>query len=353
MSSLRTIGKAIFNDANTLDELFGTMTTTKDVKIIIVGQDSYNDRSKVTGMAFSYPIGMNASDSCLQMILAAIKGKDSHTTIYDDINFHGYLGTWRDQGVLMVNADYPNISKFIETIVAEREDSVCGILIGKVATDSLGKLFKSSFSWNHPSRRSIINNDPSDPRHWNHCDVFYKANDYLISMGICPVNWASVTGHNTLWIFTDGGYSAKKKRGAAGFVIFSSLQGYLGSWVKETKDYSTNNIAEATAIIQAMKTVKDYKCGKIKIMSDSQYCVKTITEWFVNWVKKGVLDQHKNVDLFAEATLLYKDINKRTKCTIIHVRGHQAPPEESASKLEKFFHMGNDYVDRLVNFSSK
>lgn len=349
-TTMTTIGSALrdlyTHSGKDLDELFGTMITTNDVRIILIGQDSYNDISKVTAMAFSYPQGMDATDSCLQLILAAIKGKDDHNTVIN--KYPGYLGPWRDQGVLMVNSDYPRINELLKTIVNENP-GVCALFIGEKAAKKFDDLFAVSFQWNHPSRKSVLNNDPSDPRHWNHVDIFWKANDYLIQCNKCPINWLSVAGHNTLWIFTDGGYSAKQKKGSAGFAIFNSLQCYIGSWCKISKDYLTNNVAECSAIIKALEIVKDYKIGKIRIFSDSEYCVKTINIWFDDWVRNRKLHEKKNVELFKYAVELFKS-NKKVKLT--HVRGHQPEPAANASAIEHFMYMGNDYVDRLVNFSN-
>jgi len=328
-----------------LDELFGKMTTVHDVKAILVGQDSYPDPEKITAMAFSYRKGQKATGSVKQIILAALKGEDSHEE--DNMRFveDGYLGTWRDQGLLLVNSDGPCVLELIRTIIKASKGRVCGILLGTEA-QKLSPLFEVAYNWYHPSRKSTINNDTNDPRHWNHTDVFWRANKHIMSTGRCPINWATVGKHTTLWIFTDGGYGSTKREGASGFAIFNALQTNLGYSSHKGKELSTNNIAELTAIVDALKMVQEYTQGKIMIVSDSEYSIKSITLWYYNWVKKpDLLKDRLNIGLITEAVRLTELTGAKYK----HIHGHQPAPADDSSKAY-FLWMGNNFVDKLVGY---
>lgn len=378
-------------DQMDLNELFGTMTEIDDIKIIIVGQDSYPDPEKVTPMAFSYRRGQAATGSVKEILLAALKGKDDHDQTIQLID--GYLGSWRDQGVLLLNSNGIAVCELIKALV-KGSKGLCGILLGNEA-QKLSHLFNVSFSWNHPSRKSVINNDPGDPRHWNHTDVFWKANEYITSIGRCPINWASAIGHTTLWVFTDGGHSKAKGEGCAGHAIFSSIQSYLGHKVIRGPKLNTNNVAELQAIIMALETVFEYTLGKVIIVSDSEYCIKSITEWHYARLKAASKAEVEQIDAEIEAMLAKTSKKKNTKgskkgstkdssgsstkksvknasgkpvknlelieyaiklteeikCKYIHTRGHQPEPVGGTVR-ERFIWYGNDFVDHLVNYSN-
>lgn len=332
-----------------LEELFGAMKTVDDVKAILIGQDSYANPEKVTSMAFSYRRGQAPTGSVKEIILAALKGREEHDeTFIDDVE-DGYLGSWRDQGLLMINSDSPGAAELVKGIVRETAGRVCGILLGNEAQKLCG-LFTTAFAWNHPSRRSTINNDPSDIRHWNHTDVFWKANEYIFSIGRLPINWATVAGRKTLWCFTDGAYSSTKKEGASSFVIYGGLKNLVCESFKKSKAIKTNNIGEFTAILDVLKYATQYTVGNVVILSDSRNCVMTIMEWYHNWVKKNTLDSHANIELITKIMNIIEKSDVKIK--LQHVYGHKDEPADTSSK-EHFFWMGNDHADKLINYATK
>ena len=333
-----------------LEELFGAMETIDDVKIILVGQDSYPDPEKITAMAFSYRQGQKPTGSVKEIILAALKGKDFHDDGYLDMMTSGYLGTWRDQGVLLLNSDGPCVHALIKAIVKGSDGRVCGILLGNDAS-KLAPLFEVSFFWNHPSRKSTINNDPADPRHWNHTDIFWRANDHVLESERMPINWATVTGHNSLFVFTDGGFGKNKKEGSSAYAIFSSLRSHLGSNVVRSTKLSTNNIAELMAIINVLKIVREYKMGSINIISDSKYCINSITIWYNNWLlDPEAMKTKKNTKLLGQAVALTEAINSNKQVlTYKHQHGHTTEPDDADSK-KWFLWYGNDFVDKMAGY---
>jgi ribonuclease HI len=168
-----------------------------------------------------------------------------------------------------------------------------------------------------------------------------------------PINWATVAGRKTLWCFTDGAYSSTKKEGASSFVMFGGLQNFLGEAAKKSKSIKTNNVGELTAIIDVLAYASQYKMGSIVILSDSEYCVKSVMIWYHKWVQEDTLGDKSNVDLISKIVKIIADAQAiGTKIKLQHVRGHQTEPSDKTSK-EYFFWMGNDRADKMINYTSK
>ena len=75
-------------------------------------------------------------------------------------------------------------------------------------------------------------------------------------------------------IYTDGGYSIPKKKGAWAFALSKK------EYQSETVQDSTSNRMELTAIIEAIKYAKGKHPNRnIRIYSDSKYCVNGFTYW--------------------------------------------------------------------------
>lgn len=340
-----------------LDELFGVMETADDIRIIIVGQDAYPEKSKRCAMAFSYPQGVESTDSNLAIIKAANKGLDDEDTL-EISPADGWLGSWRDQGVLLINSRGAPYKKLISMVCRRAALQPIGILLGREAIESAADYFDVAYSWAHPSRRSTINNDPSHPEHWSHTDVFWKANQKLLQTGRGIVNWASVFGNGRIFLFVDGGYSSKRSRGKCGVVAYSSIGSYLADavctdrYVYGNRDVriSTNNVAELSAFRMAIDViVATPKWSRWIIYSDSEYSIKSITIWYHEWVRTGKLAEKKNVPLIAAIVSEFDGLLGDVR--VKHTRGHQPTPHEDASPLKKLVHRGNDHVDKLVSMA--
>lgn len=74
------------------------LTSFKDTKLVILGQDPYHNPGQATGMSFSVNPGIALPPSL----------KNIYQELYDDVGCipvkHGYLKKWADQGVLLLNA---------------------------------------------------------------------------------------------------------------------------------------------------------------------------------------------------------------------------------------------------------
>ena len=121
----------------------------------------------------------------------------------------------------------------------------------------------------------------------------------------------------------------------------------------------TNNIAELKACIRGIKYVINcdkYNNENIKIYSDSEYVINSITKWALNWSKnnwqkydkkkKGKCDI-KNKELIIELFNLY---NKYT-IQFIHTKSHTVKPDDKSSKEYKIWY-GNYMADKLAVMGS-
>lgn len=84
-------------------------------------------------------------------------------------------------------------------------------------------------------------------------------------------------------IYTDASYLGKQEKGAYAFLI-ENHQGEYSLHTGKT-DIKNSNLLELYAVIQALKTLKTEK--ELRIISDSQYVKKGITEWIFNWKLNG------------------------------------------------------------------
>lgn len=93
----KAAGKRIFPPG---PEIFNALNSTPlgCVKVVIIGQDPYHGPGQAHGLCFSVKPGVRVPPS-LQNIY-----KELHADIDFEIPRHGYLQSWAEQGVLLLNA---------------------------------------------------------------------------------------------------------------------------------------------------------------------------------------------------------------------------------------------------------
>ena len=124
-------------------------------------------------------------------------------------------------------------------------------------------------------------------------------------------------------IFTDGACSGNPGAGGWGAVL------RYGSTEKELSGgeaHTTNNRMELTAVISALKALKE-PC-EVTLTTDSRYIVDSVTKkWVYSWQKKNWIKSDGktalNVDLW-ETLLELLDIHQ---VTWVWVKGHAGHPE--------------------------
>lgn len=111
----------------------------------------------------------------------------------------------------------------------------------------------------------------------------------------------------------------------------------------------TNNRGELLAILYAIHYIRTLDPGSYVIVSDSNYAIKCVTEWYHNWVLKGITDK-KNMDLI---TLIVDDsqIAERDgyKISFMHQKAHLSLKE--MAKLSPASRRNaelNDMADKLA-----
>jgi ribonuclease HI len=120
-------------------------------------------------------------------------------------------------------------------------------------------------------------------------------------------------------IFTDGAAQGNPGPGGYGVIMrYNQHEKELSQGFRLT----TNNRMELLAVIVALESIK--KPGiPIKVVTDSQYVAKAITEgWIWNWEKKNFKDK-ANVDLWKRYLPLHKKLNPK----LIWVKGHAGHAE--------------------------
>lgn len=170
------------------------LTSYKDTKVVIVGQDPYHGEGEAHGLSFSVQKGIKIPPS-LQNI---------YKELYNDLGIepseYGDLTKWAKEGVLLLNAvltvdkDKPAshrnlgwelLTDYIIRTLNEKDEPIVFILWGNFAKD------KKKYITN-PKHLVITSTHPS-PFSANNgffgSKPFSKTNDYLIKNNIKPIDW--------------------------------------------------------------------------------------------------------------------------------------------------------------------
>lgn len=169
-----------------------------EVKVIIVGQDPYHGKGQAHGLSFSVKPAVPLPPS-LQNIYKELKsdlGIEPAST--------GTLIPWAKQGVLLLNATLTvrqgeplshfgkGWEQFTDSVIlrlAEREEPLVFLLWGKSAQQKVEKLTLKK----KPQHLLLTAPHPSPfSAHTGFlgCRHFSKANDFLKSFGVSPIDWS-------------------------------------------------------------------------------------------------------------------------------------------------------------------
>lgn len=170
------------------------LTSYKDTKVVIVGQDPYHGEGEAHGLSFSVQKGIKIPPS-LQNI---------YKELYNDLGIepsqYGDLTNWAHEGVLLLNAiltvekDKPAshrnigwelLTDYIIKTLNEKSEPVVFILWGNFAKE------KRKYITN-PKHSVIMSTHPS-PFSANNgffgSKPFSKTNEFLIKNNIKPIDW--------------------------------------------------------------------------------------------------------------------------------------------------------------------
>ena len=169
-------------------------TPYEKVKVVILGQDPYHGANQAHGLSFSVQPGVRIPPS-LQNIY-----KELQTDLGIPPVNHGYLTSWAQQGVLLLNTvltvregqAYSHRGKgweqLTDTIIQKlnsREKPVVFILWGKPAQQKIAMIDTSK----HVIIRSVHPSPLSAHRGFFGSKPFSRTNDALLALGETPIDW--------------------------------------------------------------------------------------------------------------------------------------------------------------------
>jgi ribonuclease HI len=147
-------------------------------------------------------------------------------------------------------------------------------------------------------------------------------------------------------VYTDGSCIGNGNKNAiAGIGVFFGHNDPRNICSKlESKDKLTNQVAELIAALMAIRTIKNIPYGQLRILTDSEYLVKSMNNWATKWEINGWMTAKKtpvaNIDLLK---LLY-NLKKEHNITFKHVKAHQNAPIKGEEKDWE----GNAMADKLA-----
>ncbi len=187
-------GKTVYPPS---DEVFAAFDHTPfdKVKVVILGQDPYHGPGQAHGLSFSVRKGVRTPPSLLNMY------KELERDLGIPIANHGFLESWADQGVLLLNSVLTVIQanagahqkrgweEFTDAAVSalnQRRDKLVFLLWGSYAQKK-GKVIDRDkhlvLTSPHPSplsaHRGFVGNGH-----------FSKTNEYLQQHNKSPINWS-------------------------------------------------------------------------------------------------------------------------------------------------------------------
>lgn len=170
------------------------LTPFDKVKVVILGQDPYHGPGQAHGLCFSVKPGVAIPPSLINIF------KEMQTDLGITQPRHGFLQSWADQGVLLLNATLSveagkagshqkkGWEQFTDAIIHrlnEERQGIVFVLWGSYAQKKGAFIDRAKhfvLQGPHPSPLSAH-------RGFFGCKHFSKINDYLIAQGQEPIDW--------------------------------------------------------------------------------------------------------------------------------------------------------------------
>jgi len=193
-------GRTIFPASKDLFKAF-KITSLKDTRCIILGQDPYPQPGVADGLAFSCSNTMVCQPSLIEI------HREIERTVYDGMNltdnvYNPDLSYLANQGVLLLNSSLttpsgkagdpehhsiwkPFMHYLFHEIIDKEERSIPIIAMGSVAQDLVSDLDWSNivYTTKHPASATYNNGK------WDCEDVFNKINSHLQYFNNNSINW--------------------------------------------------------------------------------------------------------------------------------------------------------------------
>ena len=171
-------------------------TELKDIKVVIIGQDPYHGPNQAHGLCFSVLPGVKTPPSLVNMYKELAQDIPGF-----EIPDHGYLKSWAEQGVLLLNtvltveqgkahshAKTTGWETFTDRVIQAVNDHCEGVifLLWGAHAQKKGKVIDRNrhhvLMAPHPSPLSAH-------RGFFGCKHFSQANQILLEKGHTPINW--------------------------------------------------------------------------------------------------------------------------------------------------------------------
>jgi ribonuclease HI len=133
-------------------------------------------------------------------------------------------------------------------------------------------------------------------------------------------------------IYTDG--ACKGNPGKGGWGVLLRYKGHEKR-LYGGEPHTTNNRMELMAVIKGLDALKRESCD-VRVVSDSTYVLKGISEWLPNWKKRGWKTAAKKPVLNADLWMQLDDLAARHTIDWQWVKGHNG-------------HVENEIADELAN----
>jgi len=108
------------------------------------------------------------------------------------------------------------------------------------------------------------------------------------------------------------------------------------------KSKCTNQCAELSACVKALKTIHKMKLGKCIIYSDSKYCINISTNWMYKW-KENEWNNGKFISNLHIIKKIYNELKNEKNITFVHIKSHIKKPVENIDLWK-----GNKIADNLA-----
>ncbi len=169
-----------------------------EAKVVILGQDPYHSAGQAEGLAFSVPPRIRIPPSL----------RNIYKELASDTGFkppsHGHLAAWAGQGVLLLNAvltveagrpnshqrrGWETVTDAVIRHLAKQDTPIAFMLWGANAHKKAGLIAQTDQAARHLILHAAHPSPLSAYNGFFGCQHFSKANAFLKSKGLTPIDW--------------------------------------------------------------------------------------------------------------------------------------------------------------------
>jgi uracil-DNA glycosylase len=357
-----------------------------DTNAVIIAQEPYNtiidspggEIVQAQGLCFSlHPDAL--VEPSLNVICGAVVA-DSGIEFGDNLPRLHDLRFWAAQGVLMLNRALttlrgqtkahqdvwaPFTALLVHALCVKVRRPIVFLLWGEEARQLANAVTTTghhALEWTHPN----------DAARFDRCQHFLTTNHILTQLGRRPITWLP---HGTV-IACDGSCPKNGSADAiaafgvvctvgplAGMRIGGPVRPTSYAWINPADPLQgfgpvsamclperpvvtpTNNRAEFLGLCNLLLALCRAGTPYVEVIYDSEYAVKSITEWHPKRLRKGgnAAAQAKNYDLIVIAYELLTYLQRRATVVLVHVNSHKPKPKPPPANSPKH----NDYLVTL------